>query len=173
MNNSNDLLERIKKPIHVRSEELPERPMMLLHSLSNPNIILVNQVLVDVVPEIEEPTYGYVNEDNKESLLTDVLASSNLIRDFVYKKFLPLTLGYEDAENKILEELDSIFEGKAQVTIEPLRKIILRAQTLCAVEFVVQTLGLTKAQSRKIVETYFNETLERIRYNGNNRQHSI
>lgn len=163
-----DLLkDRIKTPITVKTENLPVRPMMILHNLVNPNIILVNQKIEVVTVEEEKPTYGSIDEHLKDRTLNAIIEKSEAIKAFVYEQFIPLYLGYEDAEEKILEELDIIFEGKANVNIEPLKRLILKGQTIKSVEFVQDVLGLSKSQAKKIVEVYFNETLERIRYNGN------
>ena len=100
-------------------------------------------------------------------LLSDVFASSEDIKAWAYNEVIPLMLGFEDARNKLSEELVHIF-GDQQISLDIMQRVLSKSLVVKSALFAGERLGLTQAQIKTVVEVHFNETLERIRSNRSN-----
>lgn len=158
--------DRLSRPITVKQLDPVTRPMLYLHSGYNPNIILVDRPTVEKEALTSEPiTYNEPPPDKLvDKLLKDVVDKSDQIKAWAYNDIIPLMLGMEDARNKLSEELAHIF-GDNQVSLDVISKVFNKSLIVKSAIYIGKQLGLTPNQTKKIVEAYFNESLERIRSN--------
>ena len=161
--------DRLSKPIAVKQLDPLVRPMIYLNGGTNPNIIVVEQPKVDKEVATQE-AITYNEPPPKElvnKLLSDVYSSSEDIKAWAYNEVIPLMLGFEDARNKLSEELVHIF-GDQQISLDIMQRVLSKSLVVKSALFAGEKLGLTQAQIKTVVEVHFNETLERIRSNRSN-----
>jgi hypothetical protein len=161
------LEKQLSNPVIVQSNNITsyDNPMIIFGESSH--LILAETYRVPEKSKAVKPQTDdvYISVKEKNKILKDVFDKSESLRDFFWREIGPYLIGFQSARSIIDEEVQIIFEGKADIDLSKFSSMLSEGLTASVLNYFKDEFNLSDNQCEQILQGKIDEQVARKRAN--------